>query len=221
MANSNFSLASIPTFKAAFDTKKSSLPSSSSRRGTFISFDDVIRLYLDHKKTCSLSKVLECRFLVAAMTGLRLINTFRFEENARINMKKCAHCVNELHCPILKIDCFETLTIFRTKNGDALNVPIIPQIRSCINQISAFDREKDYKRIYEDFNSFMQMKFNCTPHKVRQILPNLISSRTTAQKNNTGGWKNTRTMNTHYVGANMKFLEAFVLLVSAEQESNN
>ena len=209
-SNQGFSLSSIPKFKSSFDRDPKASTSKLADRGSYIYFKDVCAVLKDHNH----SVINECRFLVMALTGLRFINTFRMGTGLIIYEKRCQLCTVDHTCNIITEDCFGQALVLETKNGSSLRLPVIPQIRPCIERLANQDNNQNYKAMYDSFNTFIKERFSCTPHKVRQILPNLMTTQDnpSASRHNTGGWKSQRIMLKHYVSENSKFLEAYLLL---------
>ena len=214
LANNQFSLSTVPTFKNSFDKSKKTINSSSSKtkaqRGSFLNFNDVIETFNSHNHGAVVDNN-ECRFLVMSLTGMRFTNIYQLAKRASFVKKRCRNCSNEHTCQVITDNCFGHATIHETKNGSDITIPILPQIEECIGQLSVADDLTDYKSAYETFNFFMKQNYNCTVHKVRQILPNLMVS-SNSNKHNTGGWKSKRIMLDHYIGEHLKFVEAYCLL---------
>ena len=188
----------------------SSSSNANTQKGSFLNFNDVISAFDDHGHNLGVNKN-ECRFLVMALTGLRFTNIYQLAKKASFVKKRCRNCPQDQTCQVITAECFGHATIHDTKNGSDITIPILPQIEECIAQLSVADDLTDYKSAYESFNYFMKQNYNCTVHKVRQILPNLMTS-THSSKHNTGGWKSKRIMLDHYVGEHVKFVEAYCLL---------
>lgn len=204
----NFSLTRIPHLQHEFFRDR-----TLNRQKKIVTFDQVEELYGQH--SCNLVNHFSCRFIVQCLLGVRVSNTFNLA-NASIKEKVCLKCKEFSACKIIKSDCFKRFVIHEsdTKTGQAYEMPILPQIFSCINTLVKFDRlNKPKKEVMESFNkNFMMPKFQCTSHSNRAVLPNLQAA--LQIYDNTGCWKDLTVMRKHYLSGDAKFLLAYSLLPS-------
>lgn len=211
--NENFSLKQIPEFANSFRPKQKN--NQQEKLDTKILFDEVIECLLNHDcmKGNRLDSSHECRFLVQALLGVRLCNTYRLEKNSFIRSKTCQKCSGKKMCKnTLTSDCFDKLFIFHTKNKKSQEIPILPQIISCIENIKLVDQNTCFEKIQEKFNNFMRKKFNATSHKNRANLPNLQCD--FSAFNNTGNWLSIKNMDKFYLSKDAKYIMAYCLIKS-------
>lgn len=208
--NSKFSLHQIPQLNSQFH--KTVRHNSNSRRAKIV-FDDVYNCWKKHK-CMNQSNINECRFLTQSLLGIRVANTFNIKTTAKILPKKCKKCGYNKTCTIIKIDCFNRLVFHTgTKTNAEYNMPILPQILSCIESLQISDQSK-YNHMTKElrvFNEFMKLQYNTTSHANRAILPNLLSN--SKDYNNTGAWESFYTMKKHYLQKDAKYMLACSLLV--------
>lgn len=209
LTSENFGLSRIPSL-ATLSAGNKKKKSSNSNRGSIVTFEDIRKMVRDHKNfdhSVASCPSFTCRAIFMSLTGLRFINTYKWRSNSEILKKKCS-CRST--CDILTRDCFDRIKILRTKNGDPINLPIIPQIHNCMKYVATGDESCSYQVAYDGFSAYMKDRFGCTPHKLRQVLPNLIADFNNTL--NTGGWKSNQVMHGSYVGTEAKYAFAFLSL---------
>ena len=216
----DFSLHNIPSFK---EKKKSYVKKSGSiPKFDFIDTEKFKTVFKEHifynhgiysqnlADVCSQSN--HCRFLFLCLTGVRFENSTDLKTNSILKPKTCQTCrFSSNPCSFPTAACFQKIVFFETKVVNVSHECIfLPYLQNCYNHLRSLDSNlKVYKAsLNPQFNLFLKEKVQSSSQKCRKFLPNLVDTKSS----NTGSWKSTQVMKTHYLNPDNKMFLAHNLI---------
>ena len=216
--DSKFSLHNLPQFKLDFCPQKIHKQKKSK---SFVHFnsDNFLKLLTLHQnfdhsfQVQNFSEGNLCRAVFMCLTGVRFANTLDLVQNTRVSPKSCLKCTTST-CEFFSPACFETITFFETKTVNSHSCILLPFAKRCFISLSSdlSNTTFNYNHIYDNFENFLKTEFQCTSHKIRKFLPNLLPRHLNSC--NTGAWTSrSKTLENFYLSDHYKYFLAHNLIL--------